>query len=159
MGADEADPQPRILPLERLGDADVVGERRRARVEHGQLVVARERRHVVEREARGGRVDEAAAGHERRGLREPGRIPERADLAAGLIARAGAAVEALERWWMQEERLEKSGHSRLSYLIHPEGTAAGDAEQTRAGKTRHHALPGAPHAHHPDAPAARPGLA
>src|SRR5438309_364744 len=43
VGADETDPQPRILALERLGDADVVGERRRAGVEHGQLVAARNR--------------------------------------------------------------------------------------------------------------------
>src|SRR5207245_10740112 len=114
-------------------DACDGGDGGRARVETGQLVAARERRHVVEREAGGGGGDEAAAGHERRGLREPGRIPERADLAAGLIARAGAAVEALERWWMQEQRPEVADHSRLSYRIHPEGTAAAHAEEPGAG--------------------------
>ena len=49
------------------------------------------------------RVDELAAFDERGGLREPGRIPERPDLAARLIARAGAAVEAFERWRLQKE--------------------------------------------------------
>src|SRR5207248_686877 len=63
VGADEADPQPRILPLERLGDA----------------------------------------------------------------------VEALERWWMQEQRPEVGDHSRLSYRIHPEGTAAAHPEEPGAG--------------------------
>src|SRR5262245_27809462 len=79
---DETDPEARVLALERLGHAHVVRERRRARVQHGQVVVAPQRHHVLERQPGRRRVDEPAARHERRRLREPRRIPERPDLAA-----------------------------------------------------------------------------
>ena len=52
----------------------------------------------------GRRVDQHAVRHQRGRLREPGRVPERADLAARLVARARAAVEALVRGRVQEER-------------------------------------------------------
>src|SRR6266436_2962754 len=51
-------------------------------------------------------IDEARAGDHGGGLREPRRVPERADLAPRLVARAGAAVEALIGGRVQEERAE-----------------------------------------------------
>ena len=60
----------------------------------------------------GGASISVAAGNERRGLRQPGRIPERADLAPRLVARARAAVEALVGGRVQEERLHGAPASR-----------------------------------------------
>ena len=74
--ADEADAETRVVRLERFGHPHVVREGRRARVEHGELVVAGERAHVRQRETVGRRVDQPRAGDERGGLGEPRRIPE-----------------------------------------------------------------------------------
>src|SRR5271166_6035663 len=54
---------------------------------------------------RGG-VDQLAVGNERRGLREPGRIPERADFASRLVAGACASVEAVIGGRLKEERAQ-----------------------------------------------------
>src|SRR5437899_6464310 len=156
---DEADPQPRVSLLERLGDADVVRKRRGARVEHGEVVVPPERHHVPEREPGRRRVDETAAGDERRRLGEPRGVPERPDLAAGLIPGAGAAVEALKRRRMQKEGAQVVGHSPLSYLIHPEGTPAADAEKAGGREPGDDAPRGAPNADDPYPPTARPRIA
>ena len=51
LGADEADLEPRVDVLQRLGDLDVGGEGRGRGVQHRQLVIAGERQHVVERAA------------------------------------------------------------------------------------------------------------
>ncbi len=53
----------------------------------------------------GGASTSRLSGTKRRRLGEPGRIPERADLAPRLIARAGAAVEAVEGRRMQKQGL------------------------------------------------------
>src|SRR5215470_16130368 len=47
----------------------------------------------------------------------------------------------------------------LSYLIHPQGPSAADAEKTRGRQSGDHAPRRAPHADDPHAPAARPGVA
>ena len=50
------------------------------------------------------RVDQLRIRNEGGGLRKPGRIPEGANLAPHLIARAGAAIEAVIGRSLQEER-------------------------------------------------------
>ena len=104
LGPDHADLQARLDRLERLGCSDVDGERRGRGVQHHEIAVHGLGRDVVEFEAVGRRVDELGAFNERGGLGEPGRVPERLDLATHLIARAGAPVEAVEGWRLQEQR-------------------------------------------------------
>ncbi len=70
---------------------------------HDQVEVARARREVGELQAVRRRVDELAARDQCRRLGEPGRIPEGSDLAPRLVARSRAAVEAIERWRLQEK--------------------------------------------------------
>ena len=43
-----------------------------------------------------GAIEQLGTGHEGRWLREPGRIPVAGDFALGLVARASAAIEAIE---------------------------------------------------------------
>ena len=76
VGTDEPDAETRILRLERLGHPHVVREGWRARVEHGELVVAGEGAHVFQGEAVGRRVHQPRAGDERGGLGEPRGVPE-----------------------------------------------------------------------------------
>ena len=78
----------RVRPLQRLGHLDVPGERRGTRVQHRQLVLARQRYHVVQGEARRGRVDQPAAGHDRGELGQPRRVPEGPDFPLSLVPRA-----------------------------------------------------------------------
>ncbi len=96
MRTDKPDQQGRVLAFQRFGDLHVGMEGRRAGVQHQQLILARQWADIVERQAARGCIDEAAAGHQGCGLRQPCWIPEGADLALGLIARAGAAIEAVE---------------------------------------------------------------
>ena len=111
--ADHADHQSRVLGLERLGDLDVAGEGRRARVHDAEVVLARQRPDIVQREAVRWSVDQSRAWDERRRLGEPRWIPEGADLPLRLVARAGAAVEALAGRRVEEERAEIVGrHAR-----------------------------------------------
>ena len=51
----------------------------------------------------GGQSSSLASGHERGGLREPGRIPEAGDFAPRLVTRAGAAVKAVETGWGEKK--------------------------------------------------------
>ena len=74
----------------------VGSEGRRRGVQHDEIVVARLRQRRRRARSVRRRVDQLAARHQRGGLGEPGRIPERPDLAPRLIARAGAAIEAVE---------------------------------------------------------------
>ena len=97
LGADQPDFQSAVGFLERLDGRDIGGKRRRRGVQHHEIVVPRARRHFGELGAVRRRVDKLAAFDQGGRLGEPGRIPERADFAARLIARAGAAVEAVER--------------------------------------------------------------
>jgi hypothetical protein len=116
VGAHQAHAQPRVGGLQRLGHPQVGGEGRRAGVKHGQLVVPPQRGHGLQRQVGRWRIHQPARWHHRRRLGQPGRIPERAHLAARLVARARAPVEALERGRVQEQRAEVVGHRpRLPY--------------------------------------------
>jgi hypothetical protein len=74
-------------------------------VTRGEFVLPRQRQHVLEDEACGRSVHELAAGHQRRGMRQPGGKPEGAHLAPRLVAGSGAAVVAVEGRRVQEEGL------------------------------------------------------
>ena len=50
-------------------------------------------------------VEQLASGHQRGGLRQPGGIPEAGDFAPRLVARAGAAVEAVKGRRREEKRV------------------------------------------------------
>jgi hypothetical protein len=65
-------------------------------VHDDEIVVTGLGEDILDRGAVGGRIDQFAARHERGRLREPGRIPERADFALRLVACARSAVEAVE---------------------------------------------------------------
>src|SRR5207248_5551660 len=86
-------------------------EGRRRGVEDGQFVFRGERQDLIELKPRRRRVNQLAVGQEGRRLSQPSRVPERADLALGLIARTGAAVEAVEGRRVQEQGLH---HRTLS---------------------------------------------
>ena len=103
FGADQADFQVAVGCLERLDGRDVGRERRRRGVQHDEIVVPRARRHFGELGAVRRRVDQLRAFDQSGRLGEPGRVPERADFAARLIARAGAAVEAVERGGLKKQ--------------------------------------------------------
>ncbi len=103
--ADEADLQPRIGFLQARRGARVDAHGRRRRVHDHEIVPGRAADDLVDADVGRRRVDQRAARHAGRRLCEPRRIPERAHFAPRLIARAGAAVVALERRRVQEERL------------------------------------------------------
>ena len=95
MRPHHADEELRIGRLEGLDHLHVGGEGGCRGMEHQELDLGRERQHVLEREPPCRRIDEPASGYQGRRLGEPGRVPEGADLALGLVARARTAVEAL----------------------------------------------------------------
>jgi len=66
-------------------------------VQHDEVVVADVLGHLREFDAVARRIDQLRILDQGGGLREPGRIPERAHFAPRLVARAGTAVEAVER--------------------------------------------------------------
>ena len=96
LGADQTDLEAGLERLERLGGAHVGGERRRRGMHHHEIAARCLRYDVLELEPVRRRVDELRAFDQRGRLREPGRVPERSHLAAHLIARASAAIEAVE---------------------------------------------------------------
>src|SRR6267143_3236159 len=103
VGADEADSEPWILLLERFCNPNVVSEGGRTGMQNRQLVFRGDRADVLQGEVGGWGIDQARTWHERGRLREPRGVPERADLAPGLIPRARTTVEALVRGRMQEQ--------------------------------------------------------
>ena len=96
LGANHADFDVRVGILDRLGDLHVGGKARRRGMDHAKIAVPGIGQHDVHADLGGRGIDQAAPGYERRRLGEPGREPEALDLALGLVARAGAAVEAVE---------------------------------------------------------------
>ncbi len=76
-------------------------------MQHRKLVARRLAHHVGKGNAMRDRIDQLAVGHHG-GLGEPSRILERADFAAGLVTRTGAAVEAVKRRSPQEQRAHKT---------------------------------------------------
>ena len=73
-------------------------------MQHDEVEVPGHGEHVGERKPVRRRVDEPAAVDQCRGLGEPGRVPERANLATCLVAGTGATVESLERRRLEEQR-------------------------------------------------------
>jgi hypothetical protein len=122
LGADEADLEPRVGVLERLGDLDIGREGGGRGVHDREIVIARQRQHVLEPLPRRRRIDQPAAGHQRRRLSQPGRVPEGADLPARLIARARPAIEAVERRRVQEQGLHHTGYSPSTVMRPPGST-------------------------------------
>ena len=104
VGANQSDLELRVDVLERARRRDVGGEGRRRRMHDDEVEVFRLRHDLVERDAVRRRVDQFGIRHHGGKLGEPGRIPMRLDLALGLIARPGAAVEALEGGSLKKER-------------------------------------------------------
>ncbi len=72
-------------------------------MQHRKLEVMRLPKDVLRAEAVRRRVDQLAVRNERRRLREPGRIPERPDFAAGLVSGARPAVEAVKGRRLKEQ--------------------------------------------------------
>ena len=114
LGADHADLELRIEILERANRLDVGGKRRRRGVQHDEIALSRLRRDVGEAEPVRRRVDQLRAFDQRGRLRQPGRIPERLDLAAHLVAGARSAIEALERRRLQKQGLHHGGRDLRS---------------------------------------------
>ena len=112
-----------MLLFQALGYAHVAAEGGGARVHHDLVVLAGERGHLLEGQAVGRRVDQAASGDERGGLGQPGGVPERADLAARLVARARAPIEPLEGRRMQEQRAPRHRPLRHARPRRPGRTA------------------------------------
>jgi hypothetical protein len=100
-----ADQHRRPLGLQHLGKFRIGRKRRSAGMQDHEFVVARDGEALLHRQFVGGRVEHPRVRHQRRGLRQPGRVPERFHLPFRLVARAGAAVEAVERGSLQEQRL------------------------------------------------------
>ena len=82
-----------------------------------EIEVACERHDVRQLVAMRRRVDKLAAFDQRRGLREPVRIPERPDLAPRLEARPRAAVESVERRPLQEKRSHHPFRSSILFRV------------------------------------------
>src|SRR5271167_108948 len=74
-------------------------------MQHRKLVLGCQRQDIGELQPRRRSVHEPAARNQRRRLGEPGRIPERPDLAPRLVARTRTAVETVEGRRMQEQGL------------------------------------------------------
>ena len=110
VAADEADHGVRLGVLQRLRGADVGAERRRAGVDDDVVVVAGDLHHVLDGQVLGRRVEQPRARQHAGRVREPGRVPERPDLALRLVARAGSPVEVVVRRRIQEQR----AHPRFS---------------------------------------------
>src|SRR5262252_1438404 len=111
LGADHPDLQPRIGILQRFCNPHIGGEGRGRGVQYRELVIACERQHVIEFEPRRRRIDQLAVRHKGGRLGEPGREPERADLALGLVAGTGAAIKPIKRGRVEEQGLH---HRALS---------------------------------------------
>jgi hypothetical protein len=103
MGANEPDLRVRILRLDRLGTLRVVDQRRGARVQDKQLVIIRDRQHVVYRLVVRRRIHQLAARHKGRRLGQPRGKPVRSDFALRLVSSTGATIESVERRSTQEQ--------------------------------------------------------
>ena len=144
LGADHADLEIGIGRLQRADGLHVGGKRRRRGVQHHEIAVLDLRQDVGEAEPVRRRVDQLGALDQRGGLRQPGRIPERLDLAPVLIARAGSAIETLERRRLQKQGLHhgvRDLRSRLQdafrhqlVVMSPPAHIAGDKARNKYGE-------------------------
>src|SRR5208282_4362152 len=105
MRADEADSGLGSGLLDGFGDLAVVLQRRRAGVDNDMVVALGLFEALVDLNVMRGAIQELRIGHQRGWLREPSGVPEAGDLAPRLVARAGAAVEAVERRGGEEKGL------------------------------------------------------
>src|SRR5258708_19440269 len=102
--AHHADQERRFVFLQLLGEQCIAWKRGGARMDDHQLVSLGNLERVLDGQTVGRRIEHPAVRHQRSGLGEPGRIPERADFALRLVARTCTTVEAIERWGLQEQR-------------------------------------------------------
>ena len=100
---DEADLDRRIALLDQLCGPDVLIKRRRRGVEDHQIAFVEFMRNIVPRQVVRRCVDQLRSFDHSGGLGQPGGIPEALDLALHLIARARAAVIAVERRGLEEK--------------------------------------------------------
>ncbi len=118
LGADQPGLQRRVGVLERRDRLHIRGEGGRRGVHHGQVEILRLGHNLGERGPMRRRVDELAVRHERGRLREPGRVPERRDLAFRLVAGAGAAVEpSNDGAWRNSVRITSSPFHKIRSLL------------------------------------------
>ena len=96
MGADHADHEMRVRLLERARQRRIILESRCARMDYDKLVAACLTDDLFPRYALGRGIEQPCPFDHARRIGEPGRIPERADLPARLVARARTTVKALE---------------------------------------------------------------
>src|SRR5579862_3629607 len=111
LGADQAGLEVRIRLFQRLDHLHVRFERRHGGVRDDEVEILRLRHDLTQRCLVRRRVDQLGVLDQGGGLRQPGRIPEALDLALGLVARARAAVEAVERRCLQEKRAHGSSNT------------------------------------------------
>ena len=103
LGADQADLQVRLQVAQHLGGPDVGIEGGRRGVHHDHVVILHLGRDVGELQLVRGRVDQLRVLDQRRRLGQPGRVPEGLHFALHLVARAGAAVVAVEGRGLEEQ--------------------------------------------------------
>ena len=103
LRADQTGDQLGIRGLQRLDGLHVRLERRNGGVKHHEVEVVGLGHDLGKLDVVGRRVDELRVRHQGGGLRQPGRVPERLDLALGLVAGAGTAIEAVEGGSLQEK--------------------------------------------------------
>ena len=108
---DKPDLNIRVLLFEAAGAGHVVLQAGRTGVHDDQFVIFGDGKDFGVGLVVRGRVYEFAAGDEGGGLRQPGGIPIRRDLALGLVARTGSAVEAVKRGRAEEKRFQHGGVS------------------------------------------------
>src|SRR5262249_38882192 len=103
LGADETGFEGGVEGFEGLDGFDVRGKGRCRGVQYGEIVIARAVGNLRKLQAVRRRVDQFAVPDQSRRLRQPGRIPERAEFAACPKPRAGATVETLKRGRLQKQ--------------------------------------------------------
>ena len=116
LGADEPDDRRGIDFLYHPGGLAVGLERRRRGVNDDQFMGLQIVDDVREFQLVRRGVDQLGALDHRRGLGQPGRIPEGFDLALHLIARAGPAVVAVERGRLQKQGSHHDSASRSAAI-------------------------------------------
>src|SRR3954468_9835935 len=98
MRADETNGRVRLLGFDGLGHFGVVLQRRRRGVNDDVIVALRLGETCLDVDIVRRAIHQLAIGNERSGLREPGRVPEGADFALGLVTSASATVESVKGW-------------------------------------------------------------
>ena len=114
-----------LSSFQELGEPRVGRKRRRAGVHDDEVVAARDRAALIDSQLVSRRIEQARVRHQRGRLRQPGREPERFDLALGLVARTRAPVETIERRRLQKQCLQSvrgrgtGSHAQASQMSGP----------------------------------------